>query len=349
MISYQFNIINQFSITIDTSEKCTIAEYFQKELKSNKTKKNLIHVGRVNVVEKISISDTASVIIDGILYFQNKRLIYIYYNRLVEIVLFERHFEVTVEREFDPFKAFYITEVLVRLFAPLEGIVFLHASAFIYSGKTFVINAFGGTGKTNLLLDVLEKSGSYLSDDLVGIDTRGNLYPYQKRINMLYYNFQYKPHLLQKVNRPRCLLIILELLNKWRRRGLIYRLIVDKLEWRIRSRLHTYCDVHDLGFSGHDKRIEIDKFIWLERSNKETKRFSVDREYFCSRMKLCLKLESSHGLDLAGFLRLSSPTVEMLLREHDRLIDAIGQKHEIIGIMKKTGDEKNLLKMLREI
>ena len=54
---------------------------------------------------------------------------------------------------------------------------FIHASSFDINGKGLTLLSWGGIGKTNLLLKILnEKKGRFVSDDLGIIDENGNIF-----------------------------------------------------------------------------------------------------------------------------------------------------------------------------
>ena len=127
----------------------------------------------------------------GILYEYNDYLIIYDKNNLLRIHADKTQFEILVSDRANKQILFYTVEILIRYYAPLYGLTFLHAGGFIMDGKTNVICAFGGVGKTEVTLYALEKGAKFLADDFAIINSNGDVFPYMKKIFLC--DFPYKP------------------------------------------------------------------------------------------------------------------------------------------------------------
>lgn len=99
----------------------------------------------------------------------------------------------------DPTKVFVnILEPILRIkLLFLDQTVLVHASGIADPGGALLFPAWGGTGKTNLLLHFLLKGISIYGDDLVPLTSEGVVLPYPKPINLFDYNLAAYPSLRQ--------------------------------------------------------------------------------------------------------------------------------------------------------
>lgn len=63
-----------------------------------------------------------------------------------------------------------LLEPLLHLFAIANGVVPLHASAFLHDGQAAAVVGWAGSGKTGILLAMLDAGAEFISDDRVYID-----------------------------------------------------------------------------------------------------------------------------------------------------------------------------------
>jgi len=81
-------------------------------------------------------------------------------------------------------------EFLLRNLAPARNLAFVHASGVIHEGQGVLFPAWGGTGKTTMVLQFLEQGAGYLGDDTVLLDAAGVMYPRTSPLNIVIYNVQ---------------------------------------------------------------------------------------------------------------------------------------------------------------
>lgn len=96
---------------------------------------------------------------------------------------------VRMHPNFKPGRFYY--EVLIpfwRRAMLAKGATFIHASAWQAGGRVTVVSAWGGTGKTNLMLAHLRAGAVYFGDDLVIVTREGHIVPFTRRINVFGYN-----------------------------------------------------------------------------------------------------------------------------------------------------------------
>jgi hypothetical protein len=79
-----------------------------------------------------------------------------------------------------------------------EGAALCHCSAVKHDGRVVIFPAWRDVGKTNLLLTFLPDGAQYIADDLCIVTDDGTVYSLPKRLNLLHYNFQEYPSLLEK-------------------------------------------------------------------------------------------------------------------------------------------------------
>ncbi|GEM_PF-4197504 len=349
MINEQFSFFGKFTIALHASVPSAILAYFKEEYTHHpyEAERILPRISLVEVVEKIVIPQDSSVLIDQTLYYQGESIYFVQEGFHLSIVMARDCYVLCVEEGFDPFTLFYLHEVLMRYYATAFGLLFLHASAFSYQGACYVINAFGGTGKTNLLLDILERGGEYLADDLTVVDQNGVIYPYRKRINLLYYNFHYKPLLLKKTRVSQWRLKLLMKIQASKHSAFLYRFLLFRIEWRLRRVIDQKVDYRLLYPSCSVAKLpDTTHFIWLERTEAKTGFFEVERGYLLPRLKLCLALENRTFLDFDGYFSLVSSDFSYYQKRQSKMIDALLVAYEFSGVKKQTGDEQGLFHLI---
>lgn len=349
---WQYKFSDKIKIVLESSDENDIVNYFNTEYIHHKTSENdgISTVGIIRFRDKIDVPRVAVAILKNEVIVSSQSLYFIYEDRKACINVKPDHYEVIFENNFHPLIAFVLNEVLLRIIIVNYDLVLLHASSFKYKNQVFIINAFGGSGKTNLLLDVLEDNGIYLSDDLGFVDIMGNLYPYKKRINLLYYNFNYKKNVLKKIGGSNILLQIYNILLRSSNTWYYKHLRLYKITGRLHNKLNIHVNYKDVTNNDDDLNCyKIDEFIWLELSARETSKFNINKEYFTIRMKKCLKIESRYLGPWYDLLEIVFPCIGELWKKQDEMIDNISNLFNITGINKKYGDEDGVFHILRSM
>ena len=79
-----------------------------------------------------------------------------------------------------------------------KGWCVAHASAVVYNGKAILFPAMGGTGKTNIMLELMSRGAKFIGDDRVLVGQEGEMALYPRWINMLEYNWTIFPELFER-------------------------------------------------------------------------------------------------------------------------------------------------------
>lgn len=112
------------------------------------------------------------------------------------------HVILSIDPQFKPYRAYYYVVLpLLKLLLNRHGLTFIHSSAVDMDDKRYALTGWGGTGKTNTLLRLIESGAVYLSDDLTVVDENGRLFPFPRSINVYHYNLEGVPSLARKMTR----------------------------------------------------------------------------------------------------------------------------------------------------
>jgi hypothetical protein len=90
-----------------------------------------------------------------------------------------------------------ILEPLAFFLNLLRGVCFIHASCFELAGRSVIVTGWTRIGKTQILLEALERGASLVSDDWVGISPAGIL-SYPRTIKLSAGNLQKRPEIAKK-------------------------------------------------------------------------------------------------------------------------------------------------------
>ena len=345
-----FNFFDAYSIKIYANGVQEISKYFSREYFDYKCKnqKELPELGSIQIYKEIEVPKKSDVIIKNKLFFDNNKMYFKERGNVVCIEVRQSSYTISVECKFEPNIIFYIHEVLMRLYSTKYNLVFIHASAFLYKSQLFVINAFGGTGKTNLVLDAIEHNGQYFSDDLCVIDRNNNVYPYTKCINLLDYNFEHNPELVSLCGKSKFLFKTMKLLAKFNGHSPLYRYFIHKVEWRIKR--YFCCKLQYEKIKSPQKmevRKVVSRFIWLERTLGKSTTYSPQKQCVYSKMVHCLDLENRSYLDFYGYVKMCFPELSTLRKVQNEIIKDIVESNDILGFKKGSEREHNFFEYLK--
>ncbi len=97
----------------------------------------------------------------------------------------------------DFFRGRVLQPAFNRFLVP-KGWCTAHASGVAFDGKTVVFPAFGGTGKTGLMLEFMIDGADFVADDHVLLGSDGAIAVYPRWIHLLEYNFRMFPELFDR-------------------------------------------------------------------------------------------------------------------------------------------------------
>ena len=237
----------------------------------------------------------------------------------------EGEFEIEINRSSDNEISFFTLEMLIRMYAPLYDIVFMHTAGFRYKGKTCTVNAFGGVGKTEVMIKALERGASFISDDFAIYNSKGQVYPYTKRLYLCEY--PYDDWMLSKLKKSK----LLWKLQNWciKHTGPVTSRIQSRFE---RKYFGVKVDYRELtNESTKFEYTDVDYFYWVDNSDV-TGYNTIDSNYFENRMNLCLDIESRRYCDYDGYLRLKYPFLERYKKKQQDILHTIAAKQDIQGL-----------------
>jgi len=202
--------------------------------------------------------------------------------------------------------SFHIILIFVRLFSEL---LFLHGAAARICGKDIIFPAWGGAGKTHLLLFMLRNGYQYIADDIIVVEPSSNtVLPFQKTLNLLSYNFYDNRDLAKHLSLKKRFAF-----GQW----LLIRRIIDSLPFSESSIIHKICAQIEKIFSGLigcsldarlvsstpvvDKPAIVSGTFYLKRINSNHSFVEIghfDKNSFVEKMKICLDREKSEGTNV---------------------------------------------------
>lgn len=226
-------------------------------------------------------------------------------------------FNIEYQKGFNSHFLFYITECLIRLYSYQFGIDFFHASAFRYKEEVYMINGFGGSGKTEIMLNALLKNASFIADDLVIVNQNNEIFPYRVSIPLRWHAIT--PEIALKLGYSNQYYKICRYCQK--KNGKITRRIFGKLASRFSD------DISYTQFTSSETQIKfhkVDKCFWIQEANFSGN-FKINGLQFYDYMNLCLINESRKYFDLEGFFFLKFPDLKKLIPEREQLRKTICQ------------------------
>lgn len=269
-------------------------------------------VGYIRGRENVLFSTELKELVKDWLY-EDVQFLYVKYgNKYLRIFVDKDSFEIIYQHEFENKVVFHILELLVRLYAHKFGLDFFHASSFKYNNEVFMLNGFGGSGKTEIMIDFLLKGAGFISDDIVIVNECGKIFPYRVSIpvnwNCINETFTNRVHIPQRIYR-------LASCCK-NRNGRISRRIYSRLAYKyiLGYYNHTQITKEILDLTFYD----IDKCIWLQEANFAGT-FNITEEQFFGYMNVCLENESRKYFDFEGFMKFKFPQLESFYLEIHKL------------------------------
>ena len=236
----------------------------------------------------------------------------------------EKYFEIITSKGADGHALLGLLQALLNYYMPSMGLLFLHTAAFKYKNRIYAIHAFGGTGKTEVMLCALRNGADFISDDLAIYDSYGQIYPYTRSISL--HDYPYTDDDLQFYGLSR----------RWYQ---IMRLVKDKKD-RISQRLYSRLRGH-YNIRFHYKRITcretvlqfypVDQNYWMETSDK-TEFIEISNNAFFRKMEFCMQNEFRSYIDYDGYFGCILPFWNNLRNVHRDFLIKVLSKMDIEAI-----------------
>lgn len=314
-----YNIAGRFCINVISKNGTHFAAFLKNEyrdfLLDDKDSKTSC-VGTVQEVEGFFFKGGLRELVKDWLYEDCEYIFLKYNSKYARFNLTDVSFEIFYQKGFENSVLFHFLEDIIRLYVHCHGIDFFHASSFTYDGKVVMLNGFGGSGKTEIMVDFLLRGAAFISDDLVLINEQGKIFPYRVTIPLRWNVVT--PEFVDRKKVPTIIYKVCKYCHS--NPGRITNRIYGKLVWRFLIGDHTYRQLSDI--DAQLKFNEVDHCYWLQESNV-FKTFKFSNVDFLNYMNVCLENESRKYFDIEGFLALKFPEVNRLIEGRQQLRERI--------------------------
>lgn len=177
-------------------------EYYKVNKFDRNNHANVIAI-EIEPIDKANLNSARYIGNDSV-YCNNKFYIFDSRKKMIEVPfdqLPKDIISIEVESGCDPSVLYYyIVEEIIRYKLITEkDTIMLHSSAVKYKDNIIVFPAWGGTGKTNLVLALMRRGAEFYSDDLLFLNNYGYATPYVKPLNLFNYNLQWFPDIKSQI------------------------------------------------------------------------------------------------------------------------------------------------------
>lgn len=334
-----YTIGGLFNIVVESENENSIVREIEEQFTFYRITQEVTHiVGFISQNEELQLPHGVCELVKDLLYEDNESL-YIMTNGVIKINARKDNFVIEYTSKSSEGMVFHVMEILIRFYAPLYDIVFLHASGFIIDNRVTLINAFGGSGKTEVMLKALLNGARFIADDLAIVNKDGQVFPYPALIPLRIHH--YDNNLLAKLKIPKYKWMLADYCFK--KNGRITRRIFNSLNLKYFVRNLPY-----IAFT--DKRTlfkyyDIDHFYWVESSDITSFK-DIGKQNFYDKMVVCLENESRKYFDCDGFFRYKFPFFNIYKEKQNELLQSILDKVNIQGVTIRGRDFDELSNLL---
>ena len=337
------NIANRFCIIVAGGNDSCAIRYLLSELKHH-IGEYLVHlpiIGTVDYDASLNLPDHYVELRKGVLFETDDALFISNKSNILRIKAQPECFQVTVGQKADKALAFFTVEMLIRYYAPIFDLVFLHTGSFIWKEKVCAVSAFGGVGKTEVMLKALENGAKFISDDFAIFNSKGQVFPYTKSIFLCEY--PYNQYMIEKTRRSK-LLWLIKAFCDYHPNSFTTRIsnILEARYFGIKIDYSVLSDETPLQF------YDVDSFYWVYSSSR-TGEMAVNKSEFVKCMTLCLDIESRRYFDYDGYLRLKFPFLERNKERRNSIIAEISNRVEIVGLTVRDRDFDDLAHLIFQL
>lgn len=324
---FNFSFADRFRLVVEITKIESVFNYINNEYKNYKIlNSDLIPIiGYLKESDSLKIPHESRTLVKGHLLEDGKSLYLKSGDKFAKIELNTNFFEISYQPNFEGSTLFSYLEVLIRLYAHKFNIDFFHAASFVFNNNVIMLNGFGGSGKTEIMLNALLKGATYISDDIVIVNENGVIFPYTVSIPIRWNAVN--SDFIRKINVPQYIYKICEFCKQ--RDGKITRRVYGYLAWKYILNNYQYSQITDCV-----TRLDyytVDYCLWLQTSNNEG-HFNFSNHDFYQYMNLCLENESRKYFDFEGFLFLKFPEIIPFKQKREELRKQICNKLNIQGL-----------------
>lgn len=334
-----YQIAGVLNVSVHTEEMDNVSDFIEKHYHYFKIDTADTFIGQIRLNKSLFIPKSVIELKKNMLYEEGSFL-YIKAGRgCLKFTATEEEFFLEYHPDSDLEISFFTLEMLIRMYAPKFNLVFTHSSGYIMDGKLTVINAFGGVGKTEVMMLACQRGAKFIADDFAIMNSKGQIFPYPKMIYLCEY--PYDNELLKMTHKSKFLWKVNNFVKNHK----------DPVSVRLASRLECQYFGIKIDYNVVCKEetelkfYDIDNFYWVDSSNNtEFKNFIP--EIYIQKMSLCLDIESRRYFDYDGYIRLKFPFFNGYKIRQTEILSQISKNVNVRGVNimgRKFRDLANLL------
>lgn len=269
-------------------------------------------------------------------------------NKLIGYAFNRTNASIIFEDGVNPFDVYVIADLLIRDLIVEFGLCFMHASCVLWEDQVLIFPAWGGTGKTNMLLSFLQNGAIFFGDDAIIFDKHGVVYPYPKPLNLLSYNFiANEKLLLPHANKQTTkYFYLLKALNKIEKvivffgKTMIH--LYQKVKVRVENKVYEYIPAEKIFYKSRlDRIMPFDNysiFFMLNSSEGSIKDFSMSAKDFADKISPCLRWERNYFCDLHCAYSYAFPDKaklfeQVIIREKSIVVECSRNARNLRGLL----------------
>ena len=299
-------------------------------------------VGVIDVVDKLNCPPDAILFYDKRLYADGDSLYCLDGASTLRIHLTEEQFNLTIDHNADSGLLALVLQSLLNWYMPKCGLVFLHAASFRYKEKVYTIHGFGGAGKTEVMLEALQRGAEYFSDDLAIFDSKGHIYPYLRKISLHDY-----PFTDEQLNRFHLNKQLYHLMCRCQgRSGRISQYLYNR--WRGRFKVSVNAEQMNNDLPDVNIALPVDYNYWLDSSN-HTDFKVIAKDDFVRKITFCMQNEFRPWVDFDGYLGVVYHFWPEMRKNHNEVLASIITQIEIQGLSIQNGHFAELTNLILNI
>lgn len=317
------NIANRCVVQMESSITTLLTEFVHHIQESDG---GLPVVGHVIKDVSLTCPANAVMLLDNKLYTDNKNLFILEGGRTYQVELTEHSFSIVVNGIDAAGVLPMLVQYLLVFYLPQYNLVFLHTAAYLMGKEVVAIHGFGGAGKTEVMLSMLQRGAMYLADDFAIFDTEGTLFPYLRRISL--HDYPYTDIQLRQFHLSRWRY---QLMNRCKHKS---GRIQDYIYRRYRGRFNIcidYLQLTDGKITRANQPFVVNRHFWLDSCNATGLR-PISKERFVRNMSYCMQNESRSYLDFDGYCGLVYPFWKDIRTKYHDVMQNVFNMIDIYGL-----------------
>lgn len=330
------------AVSIDCPKELSPSRYLYDEFRQHwRNTSSLPVVGKITYSGTLVMPPSVILLHDSKLYADGTSVYCVDGASIVRIDLKEEMFSLTISSCTKGHLLLVVLQSLLNWYIPYYGLIFLHTASFRYHDIVYAIHGFGGAGKTETMIEALQRGAQYISDDLAIYGQDGSIYPYFRKI--AFHDYPFKVEQLEKFHLDKRSYRLMKWceIRKDKFSNYLYR--------RLRGRFNISVSPLEISSSSVTLSVEdpivVSYNYWLDSSNKTTLTNLTSKE-FIDRMAFCMENEFRSYVDFDGYLNFLFPFWGKKRTEHERVLQRILSSIDIQGLSINGSDYTELANLI---